>query len=581
MLRLRHRGPSTRFTSLLVIALAVPGAALAGSAGDIAGDAQPLATVDRLTMPAVDHGAALAADAAAAGPGVPVRFAIPQAVRITPLSHGTWETLDDGDRLWRLQVRSAGAVSLNFGFTTYSMPLGGSLVIYTPDASAVLGPWDNRHNKAHRQLWTPVLPGDEAVIEVRVPAQRVDRLGLELTAINHGYREFGKPENPDKSGACNIDVVCPESAGWDSQIRSVAALSRSGFFFCSGFLVNNTAEDFTPYFMTAAHCTVTAGNAPSLVVYWNYFNSACRPPGSPSSGGLGDGSLSQNQSGATFLASSPVSDYTLVELDEIPDPSANVFYAGWDARDADFSSAVAIHHPQVQEKRISFEHDPTTTTSYRCPNPPGISGCFGPLDDGTHIRVADWDEGTTEGGSSGSPLFNPNGLVIGQLHGGYAACGNDLPDWYGRISASWDLGLKEWLDPGDSGTLVQQGLESVCTDPCCPDATTLCLNNRRFQVQVDWKNFEEEEGVGSRVQFGADDSGLLWFFDPANWEMLVKVLNGCGTNGHYWVFTAATTNVEYTITVTDTENGEIWTRTNPLGTAAPAVTDIEAFATCP
>jgi hypothetical protein len=86
---------------------------------------------------------------------------------------------------------------------------------------------------------------------------------------------------------------------------------------------------------------------------------------------------------------------TLVELDQAPDPAWEVFYSGWNRASGDFSSVVAIHHPGTDEKRISFENDPTTTTSYLQNTVPGA---------GTHIRVIDWDEGTTEGGSSGLAL---------------------------------------------------------------------------------------------------------------------------------------------------------------------------------
>src|SRR5690606_16189236 len=86
--------------------------------------------------------------------------------------------------------------------------------------------------------------------------------------------------------------------------------------------------------------------------------------------------------------------------------------------------------------------------------------------DGTHVRVADWDIGTTEPGSSGSPLFDQDGRVIGQLHGGYAACGNDSADWYGRFSISWnggstpDSSLRSWLDPLNTGNLEIDGLDA-------------------------------------------------------------------------------------------------------------------------
>jgi subtilisin-like proprotein convertase family protein len=243
-------------------------------------------------------------------------------------------------------------------------------------------------------------------------------------------------------------VVCPQGDGWRDQIQSVGVIATGGSTFCTGFAVNNTAQDLTPYFMTANHCGIGSGNAASLVVYWNYQNSTCRTPGSPASGGPGDGSLSQFQTGSFFRAGGSTSDFTLVELDDDPDPDWNVVLAGWDRSTGDSASAVGIHHPNTDEKRISFENDATTTTSYLGTTSPG---------NGSHVRVIDWDLGTTEPGSSGSPLFNQDQRVVGQLHGGGAACGNNESDYYGRFSVSWDGGasasarLRDWLDPGNTG----------------------------------------------------------------------------------------------------------------------------------
>lgn len=122
--------------------------------------------------------------------------------------------------------------------------------------------------------------------------------------------------------------------------------------------------------------------------------------------------------------------------------------------------------------------------------------------------------------------------------------------------------------------------EGVVT-PCVASSTTLCLGeNGRFSVEVTWTDFVGETGVGTRVVESAD-SGLFWFFERDNWEMLVKVIDGCENNGHHWVFAAATTNVAYTLTVTDTLNNVPAIYENRLGDASPAITDNMAFATCP
>lgn len=117
--------------------------------------------------------------------------------------------------------------------------------------------------------------------------------------------------------------------------------------------------------------------------------------------------------------------------------------------------------------------------------------------------------------------------------------------------------------------------------PCQPGSDRLCLGQNRFRVQVDWTDFQGNRGLARPVSFQSADSGLLWFFDSENWEMMVKVIDGCGLNGHFWVFAAATTNVGYTLTVTDTQTGDSRSYSNPLGQASPAVTDTSAFGSCP
>jgi len=118
-------------------------------------------------------------------------------------------------------------------------------------------------------------------------------------------------------------------------------------------------------------------------------------------------------------------------------------------------------------------------------------------------------------------------------------------------------------------------------EACVPGLTVLCLGGGRFRVEVAWKDFQGGAGPGSVVPgVASDDSGLFWFFAPDNWELLVKVLDGCGVNGHHWVFAAATTTVEYTVTVTDTQTDEAWIWRNPPGRASPSVTDTIALGGC-
>lgn len=412
---------------------------------------RPLAQVARVDLPAIDRAAALAEDAARARQGEPPRFALPGEVDLSTETHGTWEQLADGETLlWRLRVTAAGALSLNLHADRFALPKGARLVLHPAAGRETAREFTALDNREDGQLWTPVVLGDDLVVELTVPASARHEVDLHVASVNAGYRFFG--EVPEKSGACNIDVVCPEGDAWRDEIDANAVFTLNGTWMCSGSLVNNTAEDGTPYFLTANHCGVSAGNAASLVVYWNFQSPTC--------GQHGGGSLADFQSGAIFRASYATSDVCLVELEELPNPASHVTYAGWDRTGADATQAVAIHHPSTDEKSISFEYQPTTVTTYLNNAVPG---------NGTHVRVEDWDLGTTEPGSSGSPLYDQNHRVIGQLHGGYAACGNNLSDWYGRFSVSWTGGgansnrLSNWLDP--------LGLAPLTLDLHDPDAT--------------------------------------------------------------------------------------------------------------
>lgn len=394
-----------------------------------------LSTIELIEFGPLDTDALLLEDESRKAEGLPVRFAVPRPVEITPSTHGTWETLKDGSLLWQFRIVCADALSINLGFTRYGMPAGGHLFIQATDGSYSIRTFTDDDNKDHGELWTPLVLSDDILLELNIPADLVNELELELTAINQGYRPFGKKDDGGpRQGSCNNDVICPEGDDWRDEIQSVAVISTGGSTFCTGFMVNNTAGDETPYFMTANHCGINSSNDASLVCYWNFHSPTC--------GQLSGGSLSQNQNGSTHLASYSNSDVTLLVLDDDPSPAFNVTFAGWDRTSANPTSAVAIHHPNTDEKAISFEDDPCTTTTYLQESTPG---------DGTHIRVIDWDDGTTEPGSSGSPLFDQNHRVVGQLHGGYASCTSQTSDWYGRFSVSWTHGLSSYLDPSGTG----------------------------------------------------------------------------------------------------------------------------------
>lgn len=455
-----------------LIACITAGTLSVGAAAAAGRDARPAAfdhrlpaehTVELKRMPAVDIARLRAEDAKQdRALGIrPIRFATPHAVDLTPNNAGDWDEIAGGNLVWRLRVESKDALSLNFGFSEFHLPEGARLLVYPEGLDRNANPeaihtFTAADNKPSGSLWTPIVPGDNALIEVVVPKSQASALKLRLTSVNHDYVGFGRlaregalAQTKGVSGSCNVDVVCPDGDEFRDEIPSVGAYSRFGTFYCSGSLVNNTAGDQKMYFLTANHCGMgTADAAASIVVYWNYQNSTCRTPGSAESGANGDGSLAQNQTGAVVRATYAASDFTLLELDDAADPAFNLSWSGWDRRDLAPAGATGIHHPRVAEKRITHSDNPLRVEGYL-----GGSGT-------THLWVQWNQRGTTEGGSSGSPIYSPEGRVIGQLHGGYASCsttGDDHVDWYGRLFTSWSGGgtaatrLSDWLDAAGTG----------------------------------------------------------------------------------------------------------------------------------
>ncbi len=111
----------------------------------------------------------------------------------------------------------------------------------------------------------------------------------------------------------------------------------------------------------------------------------------------------------------------------------------------------------------------------------------------------------------------------------------------------------------------------------CEQSTVLCLNDNRFAVEVGWRDFEDRRGSARKLSLRSDDTGMLWFFDSQNWELMLKVLDGCAVNGSYWFFGTSISNLEFAITVTDLETGLQRRYFNPLGSVPPAITDTTAF----
>ncbi|MBC8346981.1 MAG: T9SS type A sorting domain-containing protein [Candidatus Marinimicrobia bacterium] len=320
----------------------------------------------------------------------------------------------------------------------------------------------------------------------------------------------------EDSDTCEVNARCYDET-YDNRIRSVGmVLLGNGTELCSGALVNNVNNNYTPYFLTAFHCIDTnrngvlssteISNAESWIVWFNYESPGCPdPPDPPTHNSI---------SAMTLKANNIATDFALLELSQKPPASYNVYLSGWSNIDTAPQSSVGIHHPSGDIKKLSIDNDPAISDIYT--NTPANS----------HWTV-DFDTGTAEHGSSGSPLFDQNYRITGQLHGTM----NPLVDGtnycqitdisYGKFSMSWNYGnssptrLKDWLDPNNSGATTLNGLNvspiSVfITGPSSlgfleTGSYTAYANGGYPNDPVSYQWYKKEDGVSTWSSRGSDN----------------------------------------------------------------------------
>ena len=389
----------------------------------------------------IDNSALLAEDAQLQAQGEKsLRFGKDVLVDISPATHGTKTILPNGAQLWRLLIKSYGATNINLIFDQYDVPAGAKLFVYSADGAEVQGAFTEENENKVGNFATLPVQGDQVVIEYMEPKSVIGQGRLHLNYVIHCYRDFNKSlKDFNTSGSCNNNVVCPEGTPWEAQIRSsVVLLTSNNSRYCSGATVDNTAHDGTPYVLTANHCD--PGNTD--IFLFNYKSPTCSP--------TTDGPTTDVVQGCIRRANNAGSDFCLVELaNPIPD-EFTAYLSGWSRQDAAPSEAICIHHPDGDVEKISFNTGTTGVNMW------GGADCW---------NIPDWEDGTTEPGSSGSPLYNENHQIIGQLFGGDATCNNNVNDNFGRFVTSWDgasadVRLKDWLDPNNSDSMTVSGMEA-------------------------------------------------------------------------------------------------------------------------
>ncbi len=425
---------------------------------------------------------------------------------------GAWILTDKRKSVWMLGITVNGAKALNIYFEKLNLTIAQQLFIYDPSITTVLGAFTSLNNDDN--FATELIPGDSLVIEFDSPEYLsvlpfvISGVGVSVLDVNAGNRGFGD------AGFCEVKVNCPEGNAWQNEKRGVArVLVREGssLFWCTGSLINNTRLDGMPYFLTADHCgkNATEKDYSDWVFYFNFESKDCEMPlVEPQHQSL-SGSILVAQSGQ---GTSTGSDFKLLLLnDEVP-KNYHPYYNGWNRTGEISASGVGIHHPEGDLKMISTYESSTVSTRYNDPSADPQGGYWKV----TWAKTQS-GHGVTEGGSSGSPLFDPSGYIIGQLSGGRASCSSvSQPDYYGKFSKSWNTNgsdssfrLQPWLDPTGSGVQTLRGIDL--------DSSFILADFTADFVEI---------SVDGRVQFNNNSSGNFsssrWYFpggDPETSEM--------------------------------------------------------------
>lgn len=498
-------------------------------------------SVDVQMMPATNVEKLLNEDASVQEKSRPLRMGIGYKVDKTFDNSGRKDITEDGGMLWRAKFVSEGAVMTYLVLNKLNIPAEGKLFVYSPDREQVYGPYTNADIQEVGAMETDNIIGDELILEYYEPANAAFKGEINIAAVMHVYRDFLGVRDDSKGpigtadGNCHIDVVCPDAQGWNYPIKSVVCIgitayvpSEGGYagFLCSGATVNNVRMDKTPYVLTADHCIESDNQTHKF--YFNYQTYDC-------GGNTGNYKVAN---GGTIVARSnttnsmAASDFALLKITGSLSVTFrdSIFFAGWDRSGAS-SVGSGIHHPGGDWKKISFPQSISAPTSGQLAN---------------KYFVVHWktnpNKGVTEQGSSGSPLFNANQLIIGTLTSGSSYC--DYPqgtDNYGRMSYHWtnnnnsnnNRKLQPWLDPDNTGVTFLPGMKF--------DGTVVGIQDHNLKATTFdiYPNPAQDGFVTVQGEFMSEEA----------------VCNVYNTMGQLVMSRTVTTDATFTLNVSSLENG--------------------------
>lgn len=422
----------------------------------------------------------------------PMRLAILYPLDVNLFEKGKWITLQNSKKVYCLTINAPESHGIIVRYSDFYIPEGAKLYAYNPDNKNDSWVYTHEQNKQGGGYSTEVLSGDKIILEYVPSTTSTEKPRLHITEIGYKYRSLNEPfftENKnsksfnDPSNWCMMNVNCPEGDPWQRQKKGVMYLrikKGNNLYACSGSLINNTNEDKTPYILSAFHCFFSENgqleaDVEATEFHFEYETAGCenekvRP-------------AVKIMKGADLLVATPIansSDGVLLKLkDNIPS-DWDVYYNGWD-RENDgnkIKNGVVIHHPQGDVKKIAFYNTPLISDQWNDTSQAAKN---------THWVVT-YSEGVTNGGSSGSPIFNSSGLIVGSLTGGNSSCSKPSEaDWYGKFwyhfdqSPNANLRMNKYLDPKNTNQTKLYGLMANGFS-MNPSSLTVSLNNNTQSV---------------------------------------------------------------------------------------------------
>lgn len=471
---------------------------------------------------------------------------------------GTWTELPDGGRIWQLQIKAPSALAMVIYYDNFKLPVGTKLFLYNEDKTQVIGAYTWYNNDPSGYFANELIYGDIVNLEYYEPEKVFSKPSIHINQIGYIYRGVSMKRNTnwaEPSEACEININCsPVGDNWQDEKQGVARIlvtTPGGQGWCTGSLVNNTNQNCTPYFLTAWHCyeNATASQLNQWIFYFNYEASGCTTPSTEPS--------SNTMTGASLKASADItggSDFILLQLNQSVPISYNPYMNGWSRANSVTGPGVGIHHPASSIKKIStFNSAATGTYSGSASN--------------AHWEIL-WVSnsngwGVTEGGSSGSPIFDANGRIVGTLTGGSSDCTTQSnPDYYGKIFYHWDqngasasVRLKDWLDPAGTNPATLDG-------KYCTGSTPVCDTVDLMSSGLYWLNFANgNNSYGDLVkanyfanttnQKTVQDIYVQFIYAKGTGNATVAVWNNSGTSGSPGASPLATTTVPISTIISD------------------------------